>query len=88
MLKIIRKIIAEYVEIDTELIDEDTNIRSGIKINSYDFANIIIAIEDEFNITISERDAVKFQVIGDLLNYIENACAVNSGTNKKSYINK
>lgn len=63
----------EYVEVDSETIQKDTKIRSEIKINSYDFANIIIAIEEEFNITISERDAIKFQVIGDLIDYIENA---------------
>lgn len=86
MLNSVRKIIAEYVEIDTKLISENTNIRSEIKINSYDFANIIIAIEDEFNITISERDAVKFQVIGDLLNYIENACASDQGIKKQASV--
>lgn len=73
MLQQIKEIIAEYVEVDTAQINENTNIRSDIKINSYDFANIIIAVEDEYNITISERDAVQFQVIGDLLKYIENA---------------
>lgn len=73
MLQQIKEIIAEYVEFDTVQINENTNIRSDIKINSYDFANIIIAVEDEYNITISERDAVQFQVIGDLLKYVENA---------------
>lgn len=73
MLDRVKKIITEYVEVDPRMISADTNIRSEIKINSYDFANIIIAVEDEFNITISERDAIKFQVIGDLLKYIENA---------------
>ncbi len=75
MLDCLKRIIAEYVEVDTEMINEKTKIRSEININSYDFANIIIAVEDEFNITISERDAVKFQTIGDLLNYIEKARA-------------
>lgn len=73
MLDCVARIIAEYVEVNTEMINEKTKIRSDININSYDFANIIIAIEDEFNITISEREAVKFQTIGDLLDYIEGA---------------
>ncbi len=72
MLQKVREIIAEYVEVDTGQINENTNIRSDIKINSYDFANIIVAIEDEYNITISEREAVQLQVIGDLMKYIEN----------------
>ncbi len=73
MLDCVKRIIAEYVEVDTEIITEKTMIRSEINVNSYDFANIIIAVEDEFNITISEREAVKFQTIRDLLNYIEGA---------------
>lgn len=88
MLNCIRKIIAEYVEINVDMIHEDTNIRSEIKVNSYDFANIIIAIEDEFNITISEREAVKFQVIGDLLKYIENARGSSSASDKQACANK
>lgn len=72
MLGCIKQIIAQYVEIDPDNITEESKIRSDIKINSYDLANIIIAVEDEFGISIPERDAVKFQIVGDLINYIEN----------------
>lgn len=52
-------------------IDKDTVLRNDLKINSYDFVQVICAIEDEFDIEIPDRDLAKMITVGDVSEYIE-----------------
>ncbi|MBR5232866.1 MAG: acyl carrier protein [Clostridia bacterium] len=52
-------------------IDKDTVLRNDLKINSYDFVQVICAIEDEFDIEIPDRDLAKMITVGDVTEYIE-----------------
>lgn len=53
------------------IINKDTVLRNDLKINSYDFVQIICAIEDEFDIEIPDRDLAKMITVGDVTDYIE-----------------
>lgn len=53
------------------VITEDTVLRNDLKINSYDFVQIICAIEDEFDIEIPDRELAKMITVGDVTDYIE-----------------
>lgn len=73
-LDYIIKTIMVYVEIKPGvIINEDTNIRNELGINSYDIVNIVMAIENEFDIVINDMDIIKFRVVGDLIENIEKA---------------
>ncbi len=52
-------------------INKDTVLRNDLKINSYDFVQVICAIEDEFDIEIPDRDLAKMITVGDVTDYIE-----------------
>lgn len=52
-------------------INKDTVLRNDLKINSYDFVQVICAIEDEFDIEIPDRELAKMITVGDVTDYIE-----------------
>lgn len=52
-------------------ITPETHFIKDLQADSLDAAEIIIACEDEYNIEIPEEDAENFQVVNDLVKYIE-----------------
>ncbi len=71
MLERIRELFTEYVEVDPAGITADTNLRADLGLNSLEFVNLITRLEDEFGIEIPDRDAMGFQILGDVVEYLE-----------------
>ena len=71
----IKEIIAEQLGVDDpETIALDTNLMKDLEADSLDAVEIIMAIEDTFDIDIPDEDAEKFQTVGDLVRYVEEQC--------------
>lgn len=72
----IKNIIAEQLGIDdVESIKKNTSIMGDLDADSLDAVEIMMGIEDEFEIEIPEEDAEKFKNIGDIVNYVEEKIA-------------
>ncbi|MBQ5734761.1 MAG: acyl carrier protein [Lachnospiraceae bacterium] len=71
MLDRIKQVILEYVEIEESKISEDTNLIEDLGLNSYDLMSLAGAMEEEFDIEISDRDVTNIVTVGDLMEYIE-----------------
>lgn len=70
MLEKIREIICNYSEISPEEIKPESYLRE-LGLNSYDFMNIIASCEEEFSITIPDRDIHNLETVGDIIRYLE-----------------
>lgn len=72
MLEKIIEIICEQTHLEVGEIDinSETNIKEDLSIDSLDAIEIIMAIEDEFNIEISDEVAEKLSTVGELTEYI------------------
>ena len=71
MLETLREVICRYVEIDPETLTEETNIRSELGLNSLELINIAVAIEDEFDVEIPDREVGNIETLGDAIKIIE-----------------
>ncbi len=71
MLDRIREVICRYVSIEPEKLTEDTNIRSELGLNSLELINIAVAIEDEFDVEIPDREVGNLETLGDAIRIIE-----------------
>jgi len=71
MLEKLREVICRYVEIDPNTLTEDTNIRSELGLNSLELINIAVAIEDEFDVEIPDREVGNIETLGDAIKVIE-----------------
>ena len=49
----------------------DVNMFDTGLLESMDFIELLMAIEEEFDIEIPDEDAEKFQLVGDLVKYVE-----------------
>ncbi len=67
----IRDIIAEQLGVDKEDITMTTNLMKDLEADSLDAVEIIMAIEDEFELEIPDEQAEQFQLVSNLVNYVE-----------------
>ena len=71
MFEQIKELITNYVEISADEITEESKFIDDLGFNSYDFMSFLGEIEDEFDVEIDEREAVKIHTVGEVVNYIE-----------------
>ena len=67
----IKEIIVEQLGVEEDAVMMNTHLMKDLEADSLDAVEIIMAIEDEFEIEIPDEDAEKFQTIGDIARYVE-----------------
>lgn len=71
MLEKVAGIIKEYLGNDDAEITEDTQLIEDLGIASLDMLNLANEFEDEFGVTIEDKDIVNIKTVGDVIRYIE-----------------
>ncbi|MGN1110508.1 MAG: acyl carrier protein [Oscillospiraceae bacterium] len=71
MFSKIRQLIVNYVDVDPDIITEDSRFIEDLGFNSYMFMSMLGEIEDEFDVTVDEQEVLKLHTIGDAIAYIE-----------------
>ncbi len=72
MFEKIKEIIVDKLNIDDDsFINLDTDLMEDLNADSLDAVEIIMDIEDEFDITVDEEDVENIRTISDIINYIE-----------------
>ena len=69
----LQKIIAEVMNVSEEEIRPETTFVDDLGADSLDVFQIIMGIEEEFDIEISNEDAEKIVTVGDAVEQIKNA---------------
>jgi len=72
-LEKIKAIIAEVLNIDADSITEDTTFVDDLGADSLDIFQIIMGIEETFDIEIDNDDAEQISTVGDAVEQIKNA---------------
>ena len=67
----IREIIMEQLNVDQDDVTMDTHLMKDLEADSLDAVEIIMAIEEEFEIEIPDDDAEKFQNVSDIVRFVE-----------------
>lgn len=71
MIDKVRELITNYVDVSPAEISEDSKFIDDLGFNSYDFMSFLGEIEDEFDIEVDEREALKIHTVGEVIKYIE-----------------
>ena len=69
----IKKIIAEVLNVDEEEITMETTFVDDLGADSLDIFQIIMGMEEEFDIEIANDEAEKIATVGDAVEQIKNA---------------
>ena len=72
-LEKLKKIIVEVLNVDEDEIPEDTTFIDDLGADSLDIFQIIMGIEEEFDIEIPTEEAEKISTVGDAVEQIKNA---------------
>lgn len=67
----IRDIIVDQLKLEETMVTMDTNLMKDLEADSLDAVEIIMGIEEEFDIEIPDEEAETFQLVGDLVKYVE-----------------
>lgn len=67
----IKSIITEQINVDEDEITLDTSFIDGLGADSLDLVELMIALEEEFDIMIPEEDIDKISTVGDAVDFIE-----------------
>jgi len=67
----IEKIIAEVVGCDQDLVKDDVNFVKDLGYDSLNVVELVMQIEEEYEIEIPDEDAEELHTVKDLKKYIE-----------------
>ncbi|NMR89763.1 acyl carrier protein [Soehngenia saccharolytica] len=71
----VKHIIADQLGVEEDEITMQTSMMGDLQADSLDAVEIMMALEDEFEIEIPDEDAENFKNIGDIVKYIEGKIA-------------
>lgn len=70
----VKEIVVEQLGVDEEEVSEQASFVDDLGADSLDIVELIMALEEEFDLEIPDEDAEKIVTVGDAVNYIkENA---------------
>ena len=64
-------LLAKQFRIYTSSIDEDTNIVEDLGADSLEIVDMLMAIEENFGITVSDEEALTLKTVRDVADFIE-----------------
>lgn len=71
MFEKVRDIIAEQLGIEAGDIKMESSFVDDLGADSLDIVELIMALEEEFNMEIPDEEAEKISTVGDVVNYIK-----------------
>ena len=71
----IKTLLADQLEVDAEEMSLDTKIAEDLGADSLDVVELLMSIEDEFEVEIPDEEIENLKTIGDVVEYIQNNMA-------------
>jgi len=73
MLEKMQKMLAEQLNIEVDKITPDTSFKDDLGADSLDLFELVMALEDEYNIEIPTEELQEMATVGDVLDYLKRA---------------
>tara|TARA_B100000131_G_C17968941_1_gene553605 strand:+ start:464 stop:679 length:216 start_codon:yes stop_codon:yes gene_type:complete len=67
----LEKIIAETLSVDQDMIKDESNFVNDLGADSLNVVELVMAIEEEFDMEIPDEDSETLHTVGELRQYIE-----------------
>jgi acyl carrier protein len=71
VLERVSKVIVDRLGVDESEIKIEASFREDLGADSLDVVELVMELEDEFDMEISDEDAEKIATVGDAISYIE-----------------
>lgn len=70
-LEKVTDIIVEQLGVNADQVKPEAKLVEDLGADSLDAVELVMAIEEEFNLEVPDEEAEKLQSVGDILSYIE-----------------
>ena len=67
----VKQIIAEELSVDANLVTPEAEFIKDVNADSVDVVELIMALEEKFNVDIPDEEASKIQKVSDVVTFIE-----------------
>ncbi len=67
----LKKIIADQLSVSEEEVVPDANFIDDLNTDSLDLVELIMSLEEEFSVKISDEDAEKIRTVQDAMDYLQ-----------------
>lgn len=71
VLEKVKAILSEQFDVEEDTITPDTNIADDLGADSLDVVDLLMSIEDEFEIEVPDEEVENLKTVGELVKYIE-----------------
>ena len=71
VLEKIKAILANQFDVDAETVTAETNIMEDLGADSLDVVDMLMSLEDEFDVEIPDEEIEKMRTVADVVAYIE-----------------
>ena len=72
MLEKIKEIVAESLNADVDTLTEETSFKDDLGADSLDLFELVLALEEEFDIEIPTEDLEQIATVQDIIGYLNN----------------
>lgn len=67
----VKELISEQLDVEADDITEASNIQDDLGADSLDVVDLVMALEDEFDVEIPEDQVENIKTVGDIVKFIE-----------------
>ena len=70
VLTLVREHLAEELEVDAAAIGEETRFKEDLDADSLDLYELVMELEDNYAVSVSEEQAAKIKTVGDAVAFV------------------
>lgn len=71
VLEKVKAILAEQFDVEEDKITTDTDLQEDLGADSLDVVDLLMSIEDEFEVEVPDEEIENIKTVGSLVSYIE-----------------
>ena len=71
VLENVKAILAEQFDVEEDKITADTDLQEDLGADSLDVVDLLMSIEDEFEVEVPDEEIENIKTVGSLVSYIE-----------------
>ncbi len=70
MLEQVIEIISDELNLDKEQIKKESRLREDLGVDSLDVVELVMRLEETFNVSVADDAAQKLETVGDIVDYL------------------
>ena len=67
----LKEIIMDQLDVEEDEVTMDANIQEDLDADSLDMVDLVMSVEEEFDLKIEDEEVEKIKTVGDIVSFIE-----------------